>query len=125
MGKMAREKIREENSRSDGEMTEIPVELLLGKRVVDSEGKNLGRIHEIDAERNEDSCVVDTYYVGGPAIIVRIARWAVPNSLSSKLESKLFRPFRVPWDEMDLSDPRHPRTTVKKSELERGESSIA
>ena len=100
-------------------MREISVERLIGTRVVDSEGKSLGRIHEISAERGEDSCLVEAYYVGGRAMIVRIARWAVPNKVSSALESKLVRPFRIPWDEMDLSDPRRPRTTLSKAEIKR------
>lgn len=100
-------------------MMEIPVERLLGKRVVDSEGRNLGRIHEISAERGEDSCTVEAYYVGGRAMIVRIARWAVPHQLSSKLEEKLFRPYWIAWDKMDLSDPSRPRAMVSRKELER------
>ena len=100
-------------------MKEISVEQLIGRHVVDSDGKKLGRIHEISAERGEDSCLVDAYYVGGRALIVRIARWAVPNKMSSALESKLVRPFRIPWDEMDLSDPRHPRATMSKEQIKR------
>jgi hypothetical protein len=118
MGKMDRQEDHQEDSRSDGEMMEISVEHLLGKHVVDSDGKKLGRIHEITAERAEDSCTVNAYLVGGRAMIVRIARWAVPNSLSGKLESKLFRPYWIAWDKMDLSDPDHPRATVTRTELE-------
>ncbi len=100
-------------------MKEISVEQLLGTRVVDSEGNKLGRIHEISAQRGEDSCLVDAYYVGGRAMVVRIARWAVPNSISSAIESKLLRPYRIAWDEMDLSDPRHPRVRLTKEQIRR------
>ena len=52
-------------------------------------------------------------------MVVRIARWAVPNSLSSAIEEKLFRPYWIAWDKMDLSDPDHPRATISKEELEK------
>jgi sporulation protein YlmC with PRC-barrel domain len=100
-------------------MKEIAVEKLVGRKVVDSDGRELGRIHEIRAERGEESCAVEAYYVGGRALILRVAQWAVPSSIGSKLESKLLNPFRIAWDEMDLSDPQHPRTTVARDQLRR------
>ncbi|HUQ21067.1 MAG TPA: hypothetical protein VM099_15715 [Gemmatimonadaceae bacterium] len=100
-------------------MREISLELLLGTRVVDSEGKKLGRIHEISAERGEESCLVDAYYVGVRGMLVRIAHWAVPHQLGSSLKSKLFHPYRIAWDEMDLSDPKHPRATLPREQLKR------
>jgi sporulation protein YlmC with PRC-barrel domain len=97
-------------------MKEINVELLLGKKVVDSDGKKVGRIHEISVERGEESCPVEAYYVGGRAILVRMARWAVPRA-SGFLESRLLHPYRIAWNELDLSDPDHPRATVTKDQL--------
>lgn len=98
-------------------MKEINVELLIGTEVVDSEGKTVGTIHEIVVERGEESCPVEAYYVGTRALLVRIAQWAVPGGAKSYLESKMLRPFRIGWDEMDLSDPEHPRTTASKDQL--------
>jgi sporulation protein YlmC with PRC-barrel domain len=98
---------------------EISVEKLIGRKVVDSEGRQIGRIHEIRAERGEDSCAVEAYYVGGRAMILRIAQWAVPANVGSALESKLLNPFRIGWDQMDLSDPGNPRTTVTREKLRR------
>jgi sporulation protein YlmC with PRC-barrel domain len=98
-------------------MREINVELLIGKKVVDPDGKGVGRIHEISVQRGEESCPVEAYYVGGRALLVRMARWAVPHRMSSALESKLLHPYRIRWDEMDLSDPEHPRTTVVRDQL--------
>jgi PRC-barrel domain protein len=98
-------------------MKEINVELLIGKKVVDSDGKKVGTIHEIVVERGNEWCPVEAYYVGTRALLVRIAQWAVPVRVSSYLESKMLRPFRIAWEQMDLSDPEHPRTTVSKDQL--------
>ena len=100
-------------------MKEIAVEKLIGRQVVDSEGRKLGRIHEIRAQRGEESCPVEAYYVGGRAMILRIAQWAVPSSIGVNLRSKLLNPFRIAWDELDLSDPEHPRATVGRDKLRR------
>jgi sporulation protein YlmC with PRC-barrel domain len=98
-------------------MREINVEQLIGKKVVDSDGQKVGTIHEISVERGEESCPVEAYYVGKRALLVRVAQWAVPSKASSFLQSKMLNPYRIAWDEMDLSDPEHPRTTVNKEQL--------
>jgi len=100
-------------------MKEVHVERLLGKRVVDSEGRNIGRIHEIQAERGETVCTVESFHVGNKALVERLANWAVPARFGRVIQSKLARPFSIPWDQMDLSDPEHPRTTVPRGDLRR------
>ena len=100
-------------------MKEVRVERLLGTRVVDSEGRSVGRIHEILAERGEKACTVESFHVGSRALIERLANWAVPARFGRAIESKLARPFSIPWDQLDLSDPAHPRTTVPKKDLRR------
>jgi len=100
-------------------MMEIHVEKLVGRRVVDSAGNRIGRIHEIRAERGGQSCAVESYLVGTGALIGRLAQWAVPARFGTLIRSKLTRPFSIPWDQMDLGDPLHPRTTVTKEQLRR------
>jgi sporulation protein YlmC with PRC-barrel domain len=100
-------------------MREIRVEKLVGRRVVDSDGKRVGRIHEIRADRSEAACNVESYLVGTRAVLERMAQWAVPARFGTLIRSKLTRPFSIPWDQMDLSDPLHPRTTVTREELRR------
>ena len=100
-------------------MKEVHVERLLGKRVIDSEGRKIGRIHEIVAERGENACTVESFHVGNKALIERLAKWAVPARFGELIRSKVARPFAIPWDEMDLSDPLHPRTTSPRKELRR------
>ena len=98
-------------------MKEIKVELLIGKQVIDSDGRKVGRIHEIRAERGEESCPVEAYYVGTRAMLIRVAQWAVPQQMSSYLESRILKPFRINWDQMDLSDPERPRLKCRVDDL--------
>jgi sporulation protein YlmC with PRC-barrel domain len=100
-------------------MKEIAAHKLIGRKVVDSDGRKVGRIHEISVERGEQNCPVEAYYVGGRAMLLRLASWALPFSLSNPLKERATKPFRIAWDEMDLSDPEHPRTTVRKDDLRR------
>jgi len=100
-------------------MKEVHVEHLLGRRVVDSEGRSVGRIHEIVAERGHSACSVESFHVGKRALVERLANWAVPARFGRVIQSRLTRPFSIPWEQLDLSDPAHPRTTVPKKELRR------
>ncbi len=100
-------------------MREISISQLLGKRVVDSNGEPIGRIHEIRVERGDESCPVEEYLVGKRAILQRLATWAVPSHIGRMIESRIAKGFGIPWDQMDLTDPEHPRTTVRKEELSR------
>ena len=100
-------------------MKEISISELLGKRVVDSEGQRIGRIHEVRVQRGDEFCPVEEYLVGKRAMLQRLATWAVPAGIAGMLESRFAKGFGIRWDQMDLSDPDHPRTTVRKEELSR------
>jgi sporulation protein YlmC with PRC-barrel domain len=95
---------------------EVHLELLLSHRVVDSTGRNVGRIEELRAKRDGGDVVVTEYLLGSDALLERL--------LGLILELpflRLFRGekkgFRVPWDKMDLSDPKHPRLRCTRDEL--------
>ncbi len=100
-------------------MKEISVEQLLDKQVVDCDGRKVGRIHDIRVDRGEESCPVEAYLVGERALLQRLASWAVPAHIGRSIQARLARPFAIPWDQMDLGDPHHPRATVRKKELHR------
>jgi sporulation protein YlmC with PRC-barrel domain len=100
-------------------MKEISISELLGKRVVDSEGQPVGRIHEIRVERGDEFCPVEAYIVGKRAVLQRLASWAVPSHIGQMIESRIAKGFGIAWNQMDLSDPEHPRTTVPKKDLSR------
>ena len=104
-------------------MREIELREMLGVKVVDSEGEHIGRLEEIELERGKESCAVVAYIVEHRGLLDRASSWALTASLQEKLSRKdKTRPYRVGWNQMDLTDPRHPRTLVPKELLEKTRS---
>lgn len=100
-------------------MSEIRLELLIGRKVLDVNGKKVGRIEEIRGEKRESDVLVEAYLVGASALIERLAAWKLVRPIRGVLGKSVYSMYRIPWNEMDLSDPHHPRLTVAKSELRR------
>ena len=48
---------------------EINVELLIGTKVLDVDGKSVGRIEEIRVERDQKACLLDAYLIGASALM--------------------------------------------------------
>jgi len=93
-------------------LREVHVEKLLGRRVRDPSGRVVGRIEEI---HTDDKGVVSEFLLGPAALWERLGQ--------STLELPFVRllglqrsDHRVPWNELDLSDPDHPRTTTQFEE---------
>ena len=95
-------------------LREVHVEKLVGRAVRDTAGERIGRIAEIVARKENDDFVVASYIVGP---IAWIHRFAV-SALDLRMRG-LGGVYRVEWDQMDLSDPDHPRTTCARAELKR------
>ncbi|MEO5904210.1 MAG: hypothetical protein ABIQ55_09380 [Gemmatimonadaceae bacterium] len=101
-------------------MREIQLFEILGHKVYDSDGKYAGCIEEIEAERGDDSCAIENFLVEHRGLTDRITAWAIAYSLQHFIPVReKSKPYRVPWQLMDLSDPRNPRITVPQSELKR------
>jgi sporulation protein YlmC with PRC-barrel domain len=93
---------------------------ILGKKVVDCEGRYAGRLEEIEAERGENESLIESYFVVHRGLIDRIQTWALAAPIQKSIPVReKSRPYRVPWDQMDMSDPEHPRILVPQSELSR------
>jgi sporulation protein YlmC with PRC-barrel domain len=94
----------------------VHFELLLGRKVHDSEGRRVGRILEVHAEPEGKDCVIREYLLGTAALLTRLGISA----------GRLFglpihrEPIRVPWDLMDLGDPERPRLRCSVEELKGG-----
>ena len=100
-------------------MRELQLRTMLGAKVVDSEGAHIGRLEEIEAERGEDSCAINSYIVEHRGLLDWVSSWALPSSMQKRLARiQRARPYRVWWNQMDLSDPQHPRTLVPKELLD-------
>jgi len=100
--------------------TEVKLELLLGRRVVDINGEHAGRIEEVLADREGDELLVTHYLVGRYGLFERFSIYHVGIGLLRHLGSRAqsAHPHRIPWDKMDLSDPDHPRLTCTIDELQ-------
>jgi sporulation protein YlmC with PRC-barrel domain len=99
-------------------MPEVHVEQLVGRRVLDTRGRPVGRLHEVRAERVEGDWIVTDYVLGVGGLIERLAAGAL---VASVLGAWAPRPKRhvIPWDALDLSEPERPRLTRPLTELRR------
>lgn len=95
------------------ERNEMRADLLLGTRVRSVEGTAIGRIEEMRAEREHGYWVVTEFHLGPTAMIERLAvrhlGWTLPGRVHG---------YRVRWDQLDLTDPEHPRLTCGTDDLE-------
>jgi sporulation protein YlmC with PRC-barrel domain len=97
---------------------DVNVELLLGRKVVDVNGEKVGRIEELRAEEDGNRCRVEAYLVGTSALIERLSAWTLVRPIKRMLRSRhVYSVFEVPWQEMDLSNPKNPRLRVAKADL--------
>jgi hypothetical protein len=94
----------------------IHLELLLGHMVRDPDGKKAGRILAVRAEPEGEDCVVIEYLLGTAAMMTRLGISA----------GRLFgfsirrKPLCIPWDLLDLRDPKRPRLRCTLAELKAG-----
>lgn len=101
-------------------MREIHLELLLGKRVLDSTGKPIGRIQEVRAEQQGDEWVIQEYLIGTAALIERLSAWTIALGLLPLLRAGKSRSgYKVPWDKLDLNDAEELRLRCSLDELKK------
>jgi len=86
---------------------EIRLHHLLGKRVTDAAGRDVGRIEEFGIEQHGDDWIVTEYLLGVRGVLDRLGIRGVGQLLGIPLPKRA--EHRVPWNEMDLSDPEHPK----------------
>lgn len=104
---------------------EVRIEQLIGRRVRDAEGCDVGRIEEMVCEielhgRGRDYVVraihVGTFgaldALGGSRVLRLLLRTLLP--------SRAYRRVDVPWSSIDLSDPERPRLNRMAVEIGRG-----
>jgi sporulation protein YlmC with PRC-barrel domain len=96
---------------------EINAELLIGRKVHDANGEKVGRIEEFRVQREENACLVEAFLVGTSALVDRLSAWTLVRPISKSLRGRMFSVYEVPWEQMDLSDPEHPKLRIPKSEL--------
>lgn len=101
-------------------MTEqqIHAELLIGRQVIGVTGKPVGWLEEIVVEIEKGRCAVTEYHVGAYAFFERLSAWVIGRTIL-KLFGAGRSGYRVPWNELDLSDEARPKLKCAVSELHR------
>ena len=98
--------------------SEIHLELLIGKQVFAQNGRPVGRLEEVRAELNARGyCFVTEFLIGSYALFERLAAWRMGRVVLRTLRVGRREGYRVRWEQMDLSDPRHPQLTCEVNEL--------
>jgi hypothetical protein len=99
---------------------EIHVELLLGKRVRALNGRGIGRLEEVLAEEIRGQVFVKEFHVGTYAALERLAALGIGRAILRVFGVRQGAGgYRVPWDNLDLSDPKRPRLLCAVDELRR------
>ncbi len=100
-------------------MSEINLEILIGRRVVDAHGEKVGRIEEVVAVEHGDELVVREYLVGTYGFAQRFSLYGIGLRFLRLFgaRTRVTDSKRIPWNKLDLGDPEHPRLTCAKEEL--------
>jgi len=96
---------------------QVHAELLLGEKVFALNGQPIGRLEDIRTEINKGHCFVSEFLVGSYAALERLAAWHIGRALLRVLRARRKEGYRVRWDQLDLSDPRHLRLLCDVDEL--------
>jgi len=99
---------------------DIKVELLVGTRVHDVDGTKVGRIEEIRVEQQEKDLVVEAYLIGASALIERLSARTLVRPIRRLLRTRrVYSVYEVPWQDLDLTDPKRPVVRIAKRDLQR------
>jgi hypothetical protein len=93
---------------------EIHLEDLLGRRVRDPSGRAIGRLEEFRARREGEHWVVAEYDIGPTALLERLAVRHLGIRWPGRVQG-----YRANWDQLDVSDPKHPMLTCGVDELKK------
>lgn len=99
-------------------MATVKLEQLAGRRVLSLRGKSVGHIEEIRAERDGDDLVLTEFHVGIYAAFERLSTSAIGIAMLDFLRLR-HRDclYRIPWDQLDISDPLQPRLRCTLEQL--------
>lgn len=99
---------------------DVKVELLVGTKVLDLDGKKVGRIEEIRVERQETALLVEAYLIGASGLIERLSARTLVRPIRRLLRTRhIYSVYEVPWQDMDLTDPKRPVLRIAQRDLRR------
>jgi len=97
---------------------ELHLELILARKVYDSENRPVGRLEEVIAEEQGGELVVKEYLVGNTAMLQRLSITHLGGTFLGLLGAKESKGYRVPWDKIDFTQTDKLRLLCAKDELE-------
>jgi sporulation protein YlmC with PRC-barrel domain len=96
------------------------VHLLVGTKVHDVDGRKVGRIEEIRVKREEKALLVESYLIGASALIDRLSARTLVRPIRRLLRARhVYSVYEVPWQDMDLTDPKRPVLKIGMRDLRR------
>jgi sporulation protein YlmC with PRC-barrel domain len=99
---------------------DIKIQLLVGTKVHDIDGKKVGRIEEIRVERQETALLVESYLIGVSALVDRLSARTLVRPIGRFLRARhVYSVYEVPWQEMDITDPKRPVLKIAQREMRR------
>jgi hypothetical protein len=92
---------------------EVRLDRLLGREVLAKDHRRIGRLEEFRVESSGPDWVITDYVIGAAGLFERLG---VGLKL---LVGRRGGGYVARWDQVDISDPRHPRLTCGLEELRR------
>jgi hypothetical protein len=90
---------------------EVRLDQLVGRQVFAANSQRIGHLEEFRVEKRGNGYVVTEYVIGVAGLFERLG-------VAAKiLVGKRQTGYTARWDQLDISDPMHPRLTCPASEL--------
>jgi hypothetical protein len=80
-------------------------------------GKRIGRIEEVRADVERGECYVSEFLVGAYATFERLSAFAIARAVLDVFGSTIKESYRIPWNQLDLTDPAKPVLLCDTKEL--------
>jgi sporulation protein YlmC with PRC-barrel domain len=99
----------------------IRLQRLLGRKVLDADGRSAGRIEEVRAQVRDGAFMVESFELGRAGLLERLSISDVSLALVRGLGARRAAAGsgrRVPWEQLNLDDWEHPRLRCTLAELE-------
>jgi hypothetical protein len=97
-------------------MAEANLDLLIGRVVLSRDGERVGRIEAIKAERQGQDLIVTEFHVGAYAALERLSSLRIGIAILG-LIGLARKGYHIPWDKLDISDPRQPMSACSSQDL--------
>jgi hypothetical protein len=105
----------EKDSANDVKAPEVRLDRLLGRQVLGPNNQRVGHLEEFRAEERGNGLIITEYVIGMAGLAERLG---VTIKL---LFGRSTGGYVARWDQLDISDPLHPRLTCPESELRKQE----